>query len=104
MEVTIRSGFAAIGLTALLVTGAGCENSAPDEVVAPYVPPPCASTYNTAVDACVVASGCAGFECFFVLEQCSADAKRGPLMECCVANYQTVDDRQQCIDSLGQGP
>ena len=68
-------------MTALLMTGARCEQSTSDSVVAPYVPPPCANVYQTAVD-----------------------AKRGPLLDCCVANYHTFEHRQECIDMLGQGP
>ena len=67
-------------------------------------PPPCAGVYGTAVNSCVAASGCIGIECFYVWDQCSADAKRGPLADCCLANYPTSDGFQSCMDSLGQGP
>ena len=101
----MRFGLATIGATALVLTAAGCDISPAEDAVPPPPPrPPCADVYNSAVNACVAASGCAGFACFYVWDLCSADAKRGPLMECCVANYPTDEARQQCIDSLGQGP
>jgi hypothetical protein len=90
---------------ALLLFAAGCDLSPSEEPAPPPPPPPpCADVYDNAVNTCVAASGCAGFACFYVWEQCSADAKRGPLLDCCVANYQSQVDRQSCIDSLGQEP
>ena len=84
-----------------LVTAGGSET---DDVVLSPPSPPCSGVYGSAVNACVASSGCAGFACFWVWDQCSADAKRGPLQECCFANYPTAEQTQACVDSLGQGP
>ena len=90
----------------LLLAGSfGCDESYTDEVVESAPPPkPCAGIYGPAVDACVAASGCVGFACFAVWDQCSADVKRGVLRNCCVANYATYEERMACIDALGEGP
>jgi hypothetical protein len=88
----------------LLLGSPGCRESSPDEVLDPVVPKPCAGVYGPAVDACVAETGCAGFGCFAVWDRCSADVKRGVLMDCCVANYATYDERMRCVDSLGTQP
>jgi hypothetical protein len=89
---------------ALLAVGAGCHEADPDEEILPPPRKPCEGIYGPAVDACVQASGCAGIECLSVYDQCSANVKRGVLLDCCVANYATQEVWMECIDSLGTRP
>jgi hypothetical protein len=101
---TMRRGSIAFRvMAAMLLAAGGCHDASPDSIVSPP-PPPCAGVYSSAVNSCVAESGCIGFECFYVWDQCSADAKRGPLADCCLANYPTDEGFQKCMDSLGQGP
>ena len=83
--------------------GPACHEADPEELLSPQ-PKPCANVYAPAVNACVAASGCIGIACLSAWDRCSADVQRGPLLECCVANYPTYEARMECIDSLGAGP
>ncbi len=99
--------FVAIAFGAVRVTALGtmaCHEVSDGGPTAPPPRPPCAGVYRSAVDSCVAASGCIGIECFYVWDQCSADAKRGPLLDCCAAHFTTAEEIQACVDGLGQGP
>ena len=104
MSTRTLVGIACGALLVMSLATLACHEVSDGGPTAVPPPPPCAGVYDAAVNSCVAASGCIGIECFYVWDRCSADAKRGPLLDCCAAHYATAEEIQACVDGLGQGP